>query len=68
MRARRSFDSCQTGGLWPGQWSYSVLNHALQQTLRRTRTRDLLVGFTPADFGAVSDMLHVLTRSAPAFK
>lgn len=49
-------------------WSYSVINHALQKTLRRQQTRDILVGFTPADFGVVSDVLHVLTRSAPVFK
>jgi hypothetical protein len=49
-------------------WSFSVLNHALQRTLRRAQTRDILTSFSAADFGTVSDMLHVLTRSAPVFK
>ena len=26
------------------------------------------VGFTPADFGVVSDVLHIMSRSAPLFK
>jgi hypothetical protein len=49
-------------------WSFTVLNHAFQKTLRRPRTREILVGFTPEDFGVVSDVFHVLSRSAPVFK
>ena len=49
-------------------WSFTVLNHAFQKTLRRPRTREILVGFSPEEFGVVSDVFHVLSRSAPVFK
>lgn len=47
-------------------WSYKVLNFALQRTI--TRQRRILTGFTPTDFGIVSDVLHTLSKSTIVFE
>ena len=50
-------------------WSFQVLNHAYQKMLREPAVRDaFLVGLTAAQRGAVSDVMHILSKSGSSFK
>jgi hypothetical protein len=49
-------------------WSFSVLNHALQQMLSSPLADSLLVGLEPTDRGILANVLHVFSKSAATFK
>jgi len=49
-------------------WSFTVLNHALQAMLRGPNADAFLVGLDAGARSAVSDVMHVLSKSAATFK
>jgi len=50
-------------------WSYQVMNHAMQTMLRNTELSSLyFTGLSSDERAAISDTLHILSKSAPMFK
>jgi thiol-disulfide isomerase/thioredoxin len=49
-------------------WSFTVLNHAFQSMLRSDLADTYLVGLDSKARGTVSDVMHVLNKSAAMFK